>query len=333
MEAVSIQRWLTIQANLGLAPNTVTAYRRALDDYAAFCATEQIDPARATREHIARYVHHLTSRPLTSRLAPLGPQTGLANATIQQRLTALRLYYDYLMEERLRPDNPVGRGRYTPGRGFAGNRERGLVPRYRTLPWIPNQEEWLALLQVVRQQPLRTRLMLALAYDAGLRREELCSLQTGDIDPAYRLLTIRAETTKGGRGRVVPYSVTTGELLTAYLQHRRELTRLRGPLFISESNRNAGQPITIWTWSKVVHALAQRSGLPRFSTHTLRHLCLTDLARAGWELHQIALFAGHRNTTTTLLYIHLSGRELSQKLALASGQYTERSRQLTQMEP
>ncbi|MFD7011120.1 tyrosine-type recombinase/integrase [Rhodococcus jostii] len=51
------------------------------------------------------------------------------------------------------------------------------------------------------------------------------------------------------------------------------------------------------------------------STHTTRHLCLTDLARTGWELHAIATFAGHRSTETTLTYIHLSGRELADKLA------------------
>jgi len=54
--------------------------------------------------------------------------------------------------------------------------------------------------------------------------------------------------------------------------------------------------------------------LRRFSTHTPRHLCLTDLARAGWGVHEIAQFAGHRNPQTTLLYIHLSGRELAAKL-------------------
>jgi integrase len=52
-----------------------------------------------------------------------------------------------------------------------------------------------------------------------------------------------------------------------------------------------------------------------FSTHTLRHLCLTDLARAGVELHVIATFAGHRSPATTLQYIHLSGRDLADKLA------------------
>ncbi len=40
--------------------------------------------------------------------------------------------------------------------------------------------------------------------------------------------------------------------------------------------------------------------MPRFSTHTTRHLCLTDLARMGWELHAIATFAGHRSTDSTL---------------------------------
>ena len=41
----------------------------------------------------------------------------------------------------------------------------------------------------------------------------------------------------------------------------------------------------------------------------------TDLARAGWELHAIATFAGHRSLATTLQYIHLSGRDLANKLA------------------
>ena len=101
----------------------------------------------------------------------------------------------------------------------------------------------------------------------------------------------------------------------ATLSQRRTITRKRGGLLVSESRRNRGEPISPWTWSKVVRSLALRAGLPAFSTHTLRHLCLTDLARSGWELHQIASFAGHRSTETTLQYIHLSGRELAAKLA------------------
>ena len=86
-------------------------------------------------------------------------------------------------------------------------------------------------------------------------------------------------------------------------------------LFLSLSDRNRAAPISLWSWSKVVRGIALTAGVPRFSTHTLRHLCLTDLARAGWELHTIATFAGHRNPATTLQYIHLSGRDLAAKLA------------------
>lgn len=276
----------------------------------AFCEREQVEVHQAKREHIARYVHDMAQRPRQQ-----AGQVGLANATMQQRLTALRLFYDFLVEEGCRERNPVGRGKYVPGRSFGGARHRGLIPHYRRLPWIPGEEEWRAILKAACQEPVRNRFMLALAYDRALRREELCALATGDIDPAQRLLHIRAETTKTRQARVVPYSVASADLLGSYLQERRTLSRERGALFLSDSRRNRAQPISIWTWSKVVRSIALRANVPQFTTHTLRHLCLTDLARANWDLHEIAQFAGHRTTQTTLLYIHLSGRELAQKLA------------------
>jgi len=42
---------------------------------------------------------------------------------------------------------------------------------------------------------------------------------------------------------------------------------------------------------------------------------LTDLAQANWDIHEIATFAGHRSIQTTVLYVHLSGRDLVNKLA------------------
>lgn len=309
--------WLSIQGKLGLAANTIDAYGRGLQDYLAFSARLGRNSDTARRDHIAAYVHDLAARPNPKGISVrvLDSGAGLANATMQQRLTVVRLYYDYLMEEGLRLDNPVGRGRYTPGKGFGGERDRGLIPRYYRLPWIPGDEQWHAILEATRQETQRNRFMLALAYDAGLRREELCSLQAGDIDPAYQLVRIRAETTKNRRERTVPYSEPTGVLYAKYLQHRSGLSRQRGPLFLSEARRNWAQPISIWTWTKVVEGIAERSGVSRFTTHTLRHLCLTDLARAGWDVHEIAKFAGHRCTQTTLQYIHLSGRELGAKIA------------------
>lgn len=308
--------WLSVGTNLGWTPRTLLAYARGLDDFLRFCAREAIEPLDAGRVEIAGYVRDLTAR--RSRRGPnivaLDSGAGLANATIQQRLVAVRLFYDYLVEEGRREFNPVGRGRYTAGRSFGSAPRRGLVPHLQRLPWIPTEEEWQAVLLAARDEPIRNRVMLALAYDAALRREELCALETTDLDPAHRTLRIRAETTKTRRERIVPYSAPTGVLLRAYLTHRRELSGARGPLFLSESRRNAADPITAWTWSKVCRALALRASVPRFHSHTLRHLCLTDLARAGWELHAIASFAGHRSPATTLQYIHLSGRELAARL-------------------
>ena len=121
------------------------------------------------------------------------------------------------MEEGLRDTNPVGRGRYTPAKGFGAKTTYGLARRHKRLPRIPSDEQWRRFLGQDRDEPLRNRCMPALAYDAALRREELCALESGDSQPVHRLLRVRAETSKSGRDRVVPYSETGGVLLAAYL--------------------------------------------------------------------------------------------------------------------
>jgi integrase/recombinase XerD len=311
-------QWLRLQTDLGLAPLTVEAYGRGLAHYLRFCQEAHIDPVRdARRQHILGWIR--TMREQRVRRTE-GTDTGLANATMQQRLVAVRLFYDYLVEERLREVNPVGRGQFTPGRAITTRAQRGVLSRLSPLPWIPTDEQWQRILVAAATETRRNRFMFALAYDAGLRREELCGLQTDDIDPAHRTVRVRPETTKSRRERVVPYSASTGTMLVDYLQFRRRLSRDRGSLFLSESRRNSSQPLSLWTWSKVVRSIALRAALPRFSTHTLRHLCLTDLARAGWDLHAIARFAGHRHTTTTLQYVHLSGRDLANRLATGMDQ-------------
>ena len=111
--------WLTTEKLLGLAPNTLDAYARGLNDFLGFCEHANISPATATRADLARYVGDLRRRPrpASHQDAPaLAPSIGLSNATLQQRLTAVRLFFDFLIEEGLRTDHPVGRGRYTPGK-------------------------------------------------------------------------------------------------------------------------------------------------------------------------------------------------------------------------
>jgi integrase/recombinase XerD len=305
--------WLRIHGDLGRAFNTVDAYGRGLEDYLRFSQRVGVPPQDATRGHVAAYVRELAERPnlRASAIRRIDSGHGLSNATMQQRLTVVRLFYDYLMEEGLRANNPVGRGRYTPGTAFGGARDRGLLPRYRKLPWIPTDHQWQTVLLAAHSEPLRNQLMLNLAYDGALRREELCTLESGDLDPAHREVRVRAEVTKSRTERHVRYAEETGQLLAAYLPQRRSLGRSNRLLFLSESRRNRGKSISIWTWSKVIAGIAERAGLPQFTTHTPRHLRLTDLARAEMDIHEIAAYAGHRSIQTTLLYIHLSGRELA----------------------
>lgn len=242
--------WLTFQANRGLAANTLDAYVRAIEIYFAFLSKHGVTVEKATRADIGAYVNRLLSR----------QPEALSNATIQQRLTVVRLFYTYLVEEGVCSRNPALS--HSPG-------VRRLVPRHRRLPWIPTEDQWTAILAAARQEPLRNRLMLAMSYDSALRRGELCSLRTDNIDPAHRLIRLCADRTKGRSERVVPYSASTGVLYSQYLPERRELSRERGCLFLSASHRNRGLPISVWGWSKVVERFSRSRGRPRLHhSHT-----------------------------------------------------------------
>jgi len=244
------REWLKFQAARGLAANTIEAYGRDLDRYLGFLETENIPFHSVIRPTIGAYIRSITQLevPRVSRKG-MEARSALANATLQQHLTVVRLFHDFLVEERVCARNPL--------RPLIGG--RGLIQRHHRLPWIPSEEEWQNILQVCKQEPLRNRVMLAMSYDAALRREEICSLEVADIDPAHRLLRIRLEVTKNRRERVVPYSLATSELFSRYLQMRRELSRERGPLFLSESCRNYGKPISIWTWSKTIFPASPRT--------------------------------------------------------------------------
>ena len=306
-----------MQSNLGLAQNTIHAYARALADFLRFCRLQAKDALRPGLEGISLYIRHLNGGRETTT-DDIGATVPLSNATIQQRLTALRLFYDYLVEQGALQANPVGRGHH-----------RSEETCWRAL----DSEVWsqdIAPSRGYRPKTngadcFRRRAPSILGTDscsyfhttARLGARKLCSLSTSDFDPALRTVRIRGETTKSRSDRVLPFSQASAQLLSRYLKERQRLTRASGRLFISISNRNAGQPITKWTWSKVIRDIALRARVPQFSTHTFRHLCLTDLARAGWDLKDIARFAGHKNLQTTLLYLHLSARDLTERFESA----------------
>lgn len=330
------RRWVELLVKLQKAPKTVDAYARGLDDFIGVCERADLSLIEATRGEIATYIDDLTHRvnPKAPALVYAQSGVGLSNATLQQRLTVVRLWYDYLieMEVRINQTNPVGRGAYTRQSGFNGTHERGILSRHEQQPWIPGDNEWDAFLTVVlREECVRNRAMVYLAYDGALRRGELLALRVSDIDWPHNMVTIRPEVAKNGRGRVIFYSEATQDLLVAYLRHRTGILsrfggEAAGPMFVSESHRNSGHPLSPTMWNKIVQGIGRRAALPHFKTHTFRHLRLTDLARCRLELYEIALFAGHKNVQTTELYINLSGVELGDRVRTATQHIAERMR-------
>ena len=278
--------WLLREAGAGLSATTIAAYSRAVEGYLAYCRERRIAPRAATTEHVAAYLAQLAS-------------VGLRAATLRQRLAAIRLFYAYVVERGERADNPaVGLV------GLSGLPLLGAAPEPGgPMPWTPDEDEWLDVLGAATDERPRTRVMLALAYDAALRREELCGLRVADLDRRRPTLRARAP---GRPERVVPLTPTVAERCDDYLRERAAGADAGEALFLSESPRNRAQPITIWTWSKVVRAIARRAGVESFTTHTPRHLRLTDLARAGWGAGEIARFAGLGAASLARRYLRLA---------------------------
>jgi len=326
------RRWLQFYANIGRAPNTIIAYGRAAEDHLCFLERAGADPLNAGLDVVAAWIGDMLSRPNPrgAALVHMDSCAGLANATVQQRIVAVRSFYEFLVEDGLRERNPVRRGQS----GRQGKRPRqGLVRRVEQAPWIPTDAQWRQILHAAAVEPVRNRLMIALAYDGALRREELVLLEVGDFEPAYSLIRLRAITTKSKRSRELAYGAATAQLFMQYLAIRRQVVgRAPGRLLLSTSRRNRSAPLGASSWSKIVTGLARRADVQRLSPHTFRHLRLTDLARADWTIDQIAQYAGHRDLSTTLRYIHLSGRELAARFHRTSQSITaDRERLLTSL--
>ncbi len=100
-----------------------------------------------------------------------------------------------------------------PADPMAGIRMR--APR--TLPRVPTDDDVRALLAVCPPTPegRRNRLLIALAADSGLRKEELRCLRVANLDPATR--QIRVVAGKGQKDGVGFFGETTASVLRAWL--------------------------------------------------------------------------------------------------------------------
>jgi integrase/recombinase XerD len=78
-----VQMWLTMEADLGRAQNTVEAYARGLEDFLGFLSRRDLPVVTVSRANVAAYVRDLDTR--GSRHGAEGDTAGygqLANATL-----------------------------------------------------------------------------------------------------------------------------------------------------------------------------------------------------------------------------------------------------------
>jgi hypothetical protein len=99
------REWLQIQADLGLAHNTVEAYGRSLENYLRFSTDRRTEVISASRSHISAYVASLSHPESLGDSTEPGsePTRPLANATIIMRSKSDRSCDDDVEQFALRP--------------------------------------------------------------------------------------------------------------------------------------------------------------------------------------------------------------------------------------
>src|SRR6266567_9348680 len=318
-------------------PKTIDAYARNLEDllraFAGFGNANLIEAGPDLLEDYIDNLYHRAPARIRNKITSQ-PGEGLSPNPIHQRIVTARLFYDFCIYRGYRQDktNPLPRG--SLGYGDMPPR-KGVVAHQQRLPWIPSDSAWEALItHLMLHASIRNQLMILLAYDGALRREELVSLRVDDFDWSARFITVRPETSKSGFQRTVTYSRSTSDILTRYLWNERANILAafggdqKGPLFLSESNRNAGCAITLGTFNDVIERLRVAVDLPYLTTHTFRHLRCTVLKRCGVDLQDIALYAGHQSVATTQIYIHLAPVELNKRIREATAPFDARMERL-----
>ena len=268
-------RYLDSERNV--SPHTLEAYRRDLEQLAAFVACETGAAARISD------VDHLLLR---RYLAQLGKQA--KKSSVGRKLAAIRSFFRYQVRSGAIEKNPA---------------ELIATPKKENrLPFHLNIDQVTTLVEAPQdgeEFAPRDRAILEMLYSCGLRVSELTGLAIGDLDLAGGMVRVLG---KGGKERIVPVGSRALEAVREYLALRGGLAG-SGPLFLN----TRGERINRRSVARIVDAHVLRiAAFKRISPHVLRHTFATHMLEGGADLRAIQELLGHASLSTTQKYTHVS---------------------------
>ena len=278
-DAPLIDRFLEMMAaERGAAANTLAAYRRDLDQ-----ASEALRGALGQADAAAL-------RTLMAGYAPL------AASSAARKLSALRQFFTFLLDEGERADNPAA--------SIARPATRRPLPRILTHGDVDRlfaQAEAEASGEAPPAAAVRMLLLLELLYGSGLRASELVSLPRRAIGREREFLIVRG---KGDKERLAPLSARARGALDRWLALRTEASAWLFPSGKAHLSR-----VRLF---QMLRALAARAGIDpqAVSPHVLRHAFATHLLEGGADLRALQMMLGHADIATTEIYTHVDSRRL-----------------------
>jgi len=269
----------------GLAANTIAAYRRDLEKFAAFCQARRLAPAGVERKHVVDFLGQLYQRGLDSR-------------SVARQLVTLRNFFRFLAQEEVVRHDPVEH--------IESPRVWKRLPKFLTLEEV---EKLLATAETTTPLGWRDRAMLEVLYATGLRVSELVRLKVADLQLDAGMVRCLG---KGNKERVVPLGKKSVNALEDYLRRGRPgLTRRRTTPYLFVSRR--GGAMTRQNFWLLLRERARAAGVRAHLTpHTLRHSFATHLLERGADLRAVQLLLGHADISTTQIYTHVAQERLRQ---------------------
>jgi site-specific recombinase XerD len=153
----------------------------------------------------------------------------------------------------------------------------------------------------------RDAALLALGYAGGLRRAEICDLDTAHYCSVSGRLEIHCG--KGNKNRIVFIRNGAADAISAWLSFRGNGP---GPLLcpVAKNGRVEVRRLTGDTVYRVAQKRGAEAGIKPFGPHDLRRSCLSEMLDRGVDLATARVWAGHASSDTTILYDRRGERAL-----------------------